>query len=155
MKKLLLTLGKFFGICFSLYTCTSFGLLLLNRIFSVNEAPDWTGVIRLFLQVLLFSALSALFITLLDLPKKLESAVRELLKFVLCFGAFFLAFVLLVQTDNGKINVIILSTIFTVLYAFVAFASAGIKALLRKGDKGKEAEYEPVFGNNTVDPSGR
>lgn len=134
LKKILPPLGKFFSLTFALYTCVSFGFLALDRAFGVEAAPGWSGVIALFLQILLFCALTALFHTLLDLPKKLNSVLATLSKFLLTYGAFYFC-LFRPQSAGGGINLVVISALFVVVYAVVMLVAAGLRALSRKADE--------------------
>ena len=144
LKKILPVLCKFFSLTFALYTCVSFGFLALDRAFGVEAAPGWSGVIALFLQILLFCALTALFHTLLDLPKKLNPVLAALAKFLLTYGAFYLC-LFRPQSAGGGINLVVISALFVAVYAVVALVAAGLRALARKADAPQE--YTKQFEN--------
>ncbi len=146
MKNVLLHIRKFFNITFALYTCVSFGMMLLNLAFVNGEAPRWGGVALLFSQILLFSAICALAVTLVDIPAKLNRALGHLIKFVFCYGAFYLCFFALVSGTAEPINLVVLSTIFVILYAFVIVAASLVRAIF--GKKKSDEDYESVYTDN-------
>ena len=145
MKKIIPHVKKFFGITFALYTCVSFGMMLLNIAFVSAAAPEWSGVALLFSQILLFASLCGLFVTVFDAIKKLNRVLGHLLKFVFCYGAFYLCFFALVKGASEPINIVVLSTAFVLIYAVVAAISAGIRALSVKGEKSDE--YVNVYSD--------
>ncbi len=147
MKKIIPHVTKFFNITFALYTCVSFGMMLLNIAFVTGEAPKWNGVALLFAHMLLFSAICGLAITLTSIPKKLSGALAHVIRFVCCYGAFYLCFFALVKNTAEPINVVVLSTAFVIIYAVVAVACAVFRALLCKKAAAAD-EYENVYSDN-------
>ncbi len=140
--KIIHHIKKFFNIAFALYTCVSFGMMLFNRALSIEEAPTWGGVALLFGQIGLFSAICAIAVTLIDIPKGVNKALGHLLKFIFSYGAFYLCFFVLVKSVAEPINIVVTSTVFVVLYAVVAVL-AGLFAKLGKTKSG--IEYHSIY----------
>ena len=145
MKKILSVIKKFFTVTFALYTCTSYGMMLLNVATVNGEAPQWSGVALLFSHILLFSALTGLSQAVICAFDKLNGVISHLLRFIISYGAFYLCFFALGKSVPQPINVVVMSTIFTVIYAVVAGAFALASALSRRTVKDSE-EYESVYG---------
>ena len=145
MKKIIPHVTKFFNITFALYTCVSAGMMLLNIAFVTGGAPEWKGVALLFAQILLFSAICSLAITVFDAIKKLNRALGHLLKFICSYAAFYICFFVLVKGTSEPINIVVLSTAFIIVYAVVTLICALAGMALRKSNA---KEYENVYSDN-------
>lgn len=141
--KIFYHIGKFFNIFFALYTCVSFGMMLCNRALDIRQAPTWGGVALLFGQIALFSAISALAFTLLDIPAKLSRALAHILKFIVSYGAFYISFFALVKSSAEPINIVVISTVFVVVYAFVTSLAALVSKL--SAPKALADEYQSIY----------
>ncbi len=144
MKKTFNLIGKFFNITFALFSCVSLGMMALNRLVGIEEAPTWGGVMLLFLQILLFSALCALSSVITAIPKKLNSALAHIIRFVICYIAFYICFIAMVKDTSKLMNVVVLSTAFVIIYAVVTALCAFVNYLLSRGD-GNTNEYTSVY----------
>lgn len=141
--KIFYHIGKFFNIFFALYTCVSFGMMLCNRALAIQQAPTWGGVALLFGQIALFSAISSLAFVLLDIPEKLNRALTHILKFIVSYGAFYVSFFALVKSSAEPINIVVISTVFVVIYAVVASLAALFSRLC--APKAAADEYESIY----------
>lgn len=144
MKKTLNLIGKFFYITFALFTCVSLGMMALNRAVGIEEAPTWGGVMLLFLQILLFSVICAFASVITEIPKKLNSALGQIIRFVICYIAFYVCFVAMVSDASRLMNVVVLSTAFVIIYAVVVSFSVLINFLLAKSGKNAD-KYTNVY----------
>lgn len=150
MKRIFSLIEKFFNITFALFSCVSLGLMALNRVAGIEEAPTWGGVMLLFLQILMFSSLCALASVITAIPKKLNSALGHIIRFVICYIAFYICFIVMVRDTSRLMNVVVLSTVFVIIYAVVAALCELVKYLLSRGDKSTN-EYTSVYDEVTSD----
>lgn len=141
--KIFCHIRKFFNTFFALYTCISFGMMICNRALAIEEAPTWGGVALLFGQIALFCAMCSLAVTLLDIPEKLNRALSHILKFIISYGAFYLCFFVLVKASAEPINIVVISTMFVIVYAATAVL-AGLFAKLAS-PKLPAQEYENIY----------
>ena len=144
MKKTFNLIGKFFNITFALFSCVSIGMMTLNRIVQIEETPTWGGVMLLFLQILLFSVLCALANVITAIPKKLNSALSHIIRFIISYAAFYLCFIVMVKGTSRLMNVVVMSTIFVIIYALVMGISVFVSWITSISDK-KQEEYTSVY----------
>ncbi len=144
MKKILSVIKKFFTVTFALYTCTSYGMMLLNVATVNGEAPQWSGVALLFSHILLFSAITGLSQAVITAFDKLNGVISHLLRFIIAYGAFYLAFFALGKSTPQPINVVVMSAIFTVIYAAVVGIFALVRAIAHRKENADE-EYESIY----------
>ncbi len=150
MKRITELLKKFFNLTFTIYTCISFFFLLVAGALTINETPDtWSAIALQFSHFLLFSALTALFHTLVPALPKLHCAVANIISAVLTYGAFYLCFFALVKGDNQPVNLIVMSVLFFVAYALVRSIFAFFTFMINRKRNERE-EYNSIYnkGNN-------
>ena len=141
---------KFLNITFALFTCLAFSLIIMYRTSGVYGGMmwAWTDIEKMFGDILVFSLLAAVIVTLTDIVPKVPSIVKYIVKFGLVYAAFWF-WMLDGETVSGSQR-LIMSTVYVCVYAVIAV----LGAILRFAEKKLAAsgnEYQSVYSETEKD----
>lgn len=104
-----------------------------------------SGAVGLQLYSMLFSFITALCFSVLGAVKKLPSAARYIVGFVLSYAAFYLCFFVLTGNAKNFTALFALSTVYVIAYVLIIALGALSDKLCGNGQK--EEDYESVYTN--------
>ncbi len=151
--KVINQLKKLFSITFALYTCFAFAIMIFYKTSGSSGGVmwAWSDIEMMFGNILLFSAYTGVIVTLADIFSKIPTAIRYLIKLILVYAGYYFWMKLSVPNVTSS-QILIMSTIYVLVFAVVAIAAASLNFVEKKLTV-KEPEYKSVYGDANKDTS--